>query len=252
VVAKGEEGEYPDLGALDARLAEDPGISHVFTVHSETTTGQLLPLRAIAEVVARRGRRLLVDAMSSLGAVPVDVPCDAIASSANKCLEGVPGLAFVLVRRDVLARATGRSPSVSLDLQAQAARLDRDGQFRFTPPTHVLAALDVALELHAREGGVEGRGARYRENMRRLIAGMSALGHRPLLPEARQGPIIATFHLPTTPGWSFTTFYEHLRARGFAIYPGSLAKVPTFRVGCIGQVFPADIDRFLAAVAEAP
>jgi 2-aminoethylphosphonate-pyruvate transaminase len=221
-------------------------------VHSETTTGQLLPLAAIAEVVARRGRALLVDAMSSLGAVPITVPCEAVASSANKCLEGVPGLAFVLVRRDRLAAAAGRSPSLSLDLHAQADRLDRDGQFRFTPPTQVLAALDVALELFAQEGGVEGRGARYGENMRRLLAGMTALGHRPLLPPERQGPIIATFHLPTTPGWSFPAFYEHLRARGFAIYPGSLAALPTFRVGCIGQVFPSDIDRFIAAAAEYP
>jgi 2-aminoethylphosphonate-pyruvate transaminase len=246
-----EEGEAPDLEALARGLAEDPRLTHVFTVHSETTTGQLLPLPSISEVVARAGRRLLVDAMSSLGAVPLDgVVADGIASSANKCLEGVPGLAFVLCRRAALAGAAGHSPSVSLDIHEQASRLARDGQFRFTPPTHVLAALDAALTLHQEEGGVAARGARYGENMRRLIAGMEHLGFTPLLPPERQGPIIATFHEPTSPGWHFPAFYEFLHARGFIIYPGSLARVRSFRVGCIGQVFPRDIDRFLGAVAE--
>ena len=257
------EGDDPDLDALDRRLAIRTDLTHVFTVHSETTTGQLLPVAAIAEVVARHGRRLLVDAMSSLGAVPLTgegpltgaagsllATLDAVASSANKCLEGVPGLAFVLVRSEVLAAARGRCPSVSLDLQAQAERLAKDGQFRFTPPTHVLAALDEALRIHAAEGGVAGRGARYRTNMDRLVAGMRRLGYRLLLPDERQGPIIATVHLPDAPGWTFAAFYEHLRARGFAIYPGSLARTPSFRVGCIGRVFPADIDRFQDAAAS--
>jgi 2-aminoethylphosphonate-pyruvate transaminase len=248
------EGENPDLSALEQRLAENPDIRHVFTVHSETTTGQLLPLFEIATVVARQKRRLLVDAMSSLGAVALELPADhtvdAIASSANKCLEGVPGLAFVLVRRSALAQCRGNSPSLSLDLFDQAARLERDTQFRFTPPVQVIAALDVALKLHRAEGGVAGRGARYRENMRRLIEGMTALGYRPLLPSERQGPIIATFHIPDDPQWNFSAFYDFLGANGFLIYPGSLAQTPSFRVGCIGQVFPADIDRFLAVVAR--
>lgn len=246
-----DEGEAPGLGALAAGLAANPRLTHVFTVHSETTTGQLLPLAAISELTARAGRRLLVDAMSSLGAIPVDgIVTDAIASSANKCLEGVPGLSFVLVRTDALAGAAGAAPSLSLDLHAQWARLEKDGQFRFTPPTHVLAALDVALDLHDQEGGVAARGGRYQENMQRLLHGMRELGFDPLLPPDRQGPIIATFREPASPAWNFQRFYDFLRDRGFAIYPGSLARVPSFRVGCIGQVFPADIDRFVAVVAD--
>lgn len=245
------EEEAPDLDALAAGLDADPGLSHVFTVHSETTTGQLLPVRAISELCAARGRRLLVDAMSSLGAVPLDgVVADGIASSANKCLEGVPGLAFVLARTEALARGRGSSPSLSLDLYDQWARLEKDGQYRFTPPTQVLAALDVALALHAAEGGVAGRGARYAENMRRLQAGMARLGYRSLLPPERQGPIIATFHEPTTPGWSFAAFYEHLAQHGFLIYPGSLAARPSFRIGVIGQVHPHDIDRLLSVLSD--
>jgi 2-aminoethylphosphonate-pyruvate transaminase len=241
-----EEGDDPDLDALRVGLENDPQLTHVFTVHSETTTGQLLPVHAISVLVAKMGRRLLVDAMSSLGAISLEgVIADGIASSANKCLEGAPGLAFVLARRSALK--PGFSPSLSLDLHAQESRLAKDGQYRFTPPTQVLAALDVALRLHAEEGGVAARGTRYSENMRRLLQGMSALGYRSLLPPERQGPIIATFHQPTD--WDFQAFYEYLRERGFAIYPGSLARIPSFRIGCIGQVFPADIDRFLTVVA---
>lgn len=246
-----EEGAEPDLAALDALLAARPELTHVFAVHNETTTGQLLPLPAISQIVARHGRRLLVDAMSSFGAIGLDgIEAEAIASSANKCLEGVPGVAFVLVRRDAVAAAEGNAVSVSLDLHAQWARFAQDGQFRFTPPTHVLAAFHVALDLHAAEGGVAGRGARYRENMRRLLEGMTSLGFSPLLPPERQGPVIATFHLPSVETWSFNTFYEYLLGRGFAIYPGSLARTPSFRVGCIGQVFPADIDRFVSTVGK--
>ncbi len=244
------EGSAPDLQALDRGLADDPLLTHVFTVHSETTTGQLLPVEAISTVAERRGRRLLVDAMSSLGAIALDgVVADGIASSANKCLEGVPGLGFVLARREALGASAGNAPSVSLDLHAQWERLERDGQYRFTPPTQVLAALDVALELHAIQGGVPARGARYAENMRHLLTGMRALGFQPLLPPERQGPIIATFVAPSSPDWSFPAFYDYLRESGFAIYPGSLARTPSFRIGCIGQVFPDDIDRFVAVVA---
>lgn len=246
VALEAGEGALPDFDALSRELAKEPGLTHVHTVHSETTTGQLLPLRAISDAVVAAGRRLLVDAMSSFGAISLDgVVADGIAASANKCLEGVPGLAFVLCRQGTMA--PGRAPSLSLDLHAQHARLIKDGQFRFTPPTHVLAALDAALGLHAEEGGTRARGARYAENMRQLVSGMRALGYTLLLPDERQGPIIATFHEPA--GWNFAAFYGFLQERGFAIYPGSLARTPSFRIGCIGQVFPSDIQRFLTAVA---
>jgi len=246
-----DEADPPDLDALDRALTADAGLTHVVAVHVETTTGQLEPIRAIADLVARHGRRLLVDAMAGFGALPLDgVRCDAVAASSNKCLEGVPGLGFVLARREALARTAGNAHSVSLDLHAQHARLARDGQFRFTPPTHVMLALDAALGLHAAEGGVAGRGARYAANLRVLVDGMRELGFVPLLPPQRQAPIIVSFLHPKDPRWSFPAFYEDLRSRGFAIYPGSLTRVPTFRVGCIGQVYPADLARFVGQVAE--
>lgn len=245
------EDQAPDLAALDAALAEDPELSHVVTIHCETTTGQLLPVAEISAIVARHGRRLLVDAMSSMGALSLEgVFADAFAASANKCLEGAPGLGFVLARREALLCCEGNAHSVSLDLYAQHQRLERDGQFRFTPPTHVMLALDVALRLHAEEGGTAGRGARYRESCRRLVSGLERLGLRTLLPAERQAPIIVTFHVPDHPAWDFGRFYDALSARGFSIYPGSLSATPSFRVGCIGQVFPDDLDRFVAAVGE--
>lgn len=251
VVIETPEEDATDVGRLDEVLQNDPGITYVFTVHSETTTGQLLPVEAISRITEKHGRRLLVDTMSSFGAVSLDgVVADAFAASGNKCLEGTPGLAFVVARKSALAECRGQCSSVSLDLFAQEERLAKDGQFRFTPPTHILLALDEALSRHAAEGGTEGRGARYRANLAHLVGGMQTLGFRPLLPADRQGPIIVTFHAPSHPAWHFGTFYDALRARGFAIYPGSLTQRPTFRVGCIGQVFPSDIDRFVAAVGE--
>lgn len=235
-----------------AALAADATITHVAVVYCETTTGLLNPLDAVAAVVEAHGRRLLVDAMSAFGALPMRgaAPIDAVAASANKCLEGVPGLGFVLARRAALAVTAGNAHSLSLDLYDQGKRLDADGQFRFTPPTHVIAALAAALDQHAAEGGVAGRGARYRANLDVLVTGLEALGFAPLLPPGARAPIILTIRAPNHPRWSFPAFYDALVARGFAIYPGKLTVADTFRVGCIGQVFPDDLRRFLAAVAE--
>ncbi len=217
-------------------------------------TGILNPLAEIAAVVARHGRRLLIDAMSAFGALPLtldQVPFDAVMASSNKCLEGVPGIGFVIVRRDVLAQCKGNAHSVALDLFDQQARFAKDGQWRFTPPTHVLAALHAAVVAHREEGSVLGRGARYRENCTILVEGMRALGFQTLLPDALQAPIIITFLQPSSPAYEFERFYDALRCRGFAIYPGKLTVADTFRVGCIGQVFPADIRRFLVAARDA-
>ncbi len=241
-----------DPGRIAEALAADPGLSHVAMVYCETTTGLLNPVDTVADVVARAGRRLLVDAMSAFGALPLEgrEPIDAVAASSNKCLEGVPGLGFVLARSAALAGCAGRAHSVSLDLHDQWVRLEKDGQFRFTPPTHVLAGLDAALSQHAEEGGVSGRGARYRRNCAVLTAGLDALGFQRLLPDTLQAPIIVTIREPADPKWDFSRFYDTLVERGFAIYPGKLTVAPTFRVGCIGQVHPADMERFVKVVAE--
>lgn len=248
-----DEAEPVDPAAVADALAGDTTISHVAVVHCETTTGLLNPLEDVARAVAQAGRRLLVDAMSAFGAISLDaatLPCDAVMASSNKCLEGVPGMGFVVVRRSALSDCADNAHSVSLDLHAQAARFEKDGQWRFTPPTHVIAAFVEALRAHAEEGGTEGRGARYRRNCATLVDGMRRLGFRTLLPDALQAPIIVTFLDPEGPSYRFADFYAALDRAGFSIYPGKLTAVPTFRVGCIGQVQPADLQRFVETVAH--
>lgn len=242
-----------DVVALAQTLERDPEITHVAAVHCETTSGLLNPIERIAEVVARHRRRLLVDAMSSFGALPLDAratPFEALAASANKCLEGVPGVAFVIVRRDGLLAAEGNAPSLCLDLFDQYAAMEKTGQWRFTPPTHVIAALSQALREHEREGRVSGRGARYRANCRLLVDGMREMGFVPLLPDELQAPIIVTFRMPADPRFVFEEFYDRLRARGFAIYPGKLTVAPSFRIGCIGHIGAAEMRAALAAIRE--
>ncbi len=248
------ESAAVDPGRVDVSLAADALVTHVAVVHCETTTGLLNPLAEIAAVVARHGRRLVVDAMSAFGAIEVDarrVPFDALVASSNKCLEGVPGIGFALVDRQSLASSAGEAHSVALDLHAQWRGLEANGQWRFTPPTHVLAALDRALEEHFLEGGVAGRGARYRANCELLVAGMRALGFETFLPDALQAPIIVTFLRPADPRFEFEKFYELLRLRGFVIYPGKLTEAETFRVGCIGRIGPTEIRGALEAVRAA-
>ena len=238
---------------LRAALAADPAISHVAAVHCETTTGLLNPLAGIAAMVAGAGRKLLVDAMSSFGALPLDLsalPAAAVMASSNKCLEGVPGLGFALIEKQVLIASHGNSPSVSFDLHEQWRGFEGNGQWRFTPPVQVAAALVRALRLLEAEGGPAARLARYAENCRILVDGMARLGFPPLLDRALQAPVIATFRHPENRPFAFERFYRSLAARGFVIYPGKLTLVESFRIGCIGAVEPADMHRLLAAVED--
>jgi 2-aminoethylphosphonate-pyruvate transaminase len=238
---------------LRAALAANPAVTHVALVHCETTTGLLNPLAALANVTSARGLVLIVDAMSSFGALPINLAALGVhylVASSNKCLESVPGLSFVLARRSSLRACQGQARSVSLDLVAQLNALDRDGQFRFTPPTHVVLALAQALvELQA-EGGVGERGARYARNQRRLVDDMRAAGFETYLPTELQSPIITTFHNPVVPAFEFEQFYQRLHARGFVIYPGKLTAAPTFRIGSIGQLFEPDMAALVENVDE--
>ena len=236
-----------------AAVAGIPAISHVAMVHLETSSGLLNPIRTVADIVQRAGRQLLVDAMSSFGALPTgtgDFPWTALAASSNKCLEGVPGIGFVLARPADLTASAGRCHSLSLDLHDQWQHLRRTGQWRFTPPTHVVAALAEALRRHAAEGGVEGRGRRYAENCAILVQGMAKLGFAPLLPAEWRSFVIATFHLPADPEFSFSQFYNGLKQRGFTIYPGKLTAADSFRVGCIGDIDATVMRRFVAAAGD--
>ncbi len=236
------EDERHTPQALSARLAADPAIGDVALVHCETTTGILNPLPELAAAVAEEGRRLHLDAMSSFGAIPIDLgrlPLSSLSASANKCLEGVPGVGFVIARADHLKTSRKNAHSVSLDLHAQWEGLQANGQWRFTPPTHVVAALDRALDALDEEGGVAGRFARYRDNCLTLVRGMRDLGFHTLLEDSLQAPIIVTFLAPADPAYDFEAFYDRLARRGFLIYPGKLAAAESFRVGCIGA-FGAD------------
>jgi len=253
VVHETPEDTPPDLAALDKLLAADKAISHVFAVHCETTSGILNPIAETAALVARHGRRLLVDSMSAFGALDIDarkVPYDAMAASSNKCLEGVPGLGFVVCRTAALAECKGNATTLVLDLFEQAENFAKTGQYRFTPPIHVIVALGKAIEEHAAEGGVTGRGKRYRDNAKVLIDGMRAMGFRTLLGEKLQAPIIVTFHMPTEPKFVFQRFYDGLKDRGYVIYPCKLTVADSFRIGCIGRLYPENMKGALAAVRE--
>jgi 2-aminoethylphosphonate-pyruvate transaminase len=252
VLAHGEQ-EPADPGRIDAALAADAAITHVAQVHCETGTGILNPLPQIAAVVAKHGRGLIVDAMSSYGAIAIDARTlrfDALIAASGKCLEGVPGMGFVIARRAALERSAGNSASLALDLVDQWQYMQKTGQWRFTPPTHVLAALRAAVDQYQAQGGLPARLARYTENCAALISGMRALGFKTFLPDALQAPIIVTFHSPPDPAYDFKTFYDRVRERGFILYPGKLTAVDTFRVGCIGAIGPGTLKRAVAAVAE--
>jgi 2-aminoethylphosphonate-pyruvate transaminase len=247
------EDTPPDLAEVDRMLADDAAITHVFAVHCETTSGILNPIAEIAALVARHGRRLLLDSMSAFGALPVDagsIAFDALAASSNKCLEGVPGLGFVVCRRDALPETKGNATTLVLDLHDQWQNFEKTGQYRFTPPIHVIVALGKAIEEHAAEGGVAGRGGRYAGNCRILIDGMRALGFRTLLRDPLQAPIIVTFHMPSDPAFRFQAFYDRLKDRGYVIYPGKLTVADSFRMGCIGRLDSSHMRGAVAAVRE--
>lgn len=237
-----------------ALLLQEPDITAVFLVHCETSSGILNPLEGIADVVHAYGKMLIVDAMSSFGGVPISLkqtPIDVLVSSANKCIEGVPGFGFVIIRQTLLAAGNGRAHSLSLDLYAQWEYMERTGQWRFTPPTHTVAAFQAALLQHCEEGGVQGRCARYTRNRDALVEGMRALGFSTLLEDRWLSPIIITFLSPTDPAFEFKAFYAGLKARGFLIYPGKLTEVESFRIGCIGQLDTMVIAQLLSAIQDA-
>jgi 2-aminoethylphosphonate-pyruvate transaminase len=236
-----DKGDYmPPRGEeVTSALRADLAISHVVVVHCETSSGILNPVQEISNAVYAEGRKLLVDSMSAFGALPLDVNVtryEAMVSSANKCIEGVPGFGFIIVRKTEIEAAQGRSHSLSLDVYHQWANFLKTGQWRFTPPTHVVAAFMKALEMHENEGGAEGRLARYTKNRDVMVSGMRELGFETLLKDRWLSPIIVTFFNPDHPNFSFETFYSLMKSRGFIIYPGKLTVVDSFRIGCIGRM----------------
>lgn len=247
------ENAIPDPQIAKQSLADDPTITHFAVVHCETTTGIINPIEAYGEIAKSHQCAYIVDAMSSFGAYPIDLEdcgVDYLVSSANKCLEGVPGFSFVLARKSALEAARGFARSLSLDLLAQWDGLESDGQFRFTPPTHALLAFHQALRELEWEGGILSRGARYRMNYEIILQAMQEMGFRPYLEESNRGYIITSFHYPDHPNFSFSGFYERLNARGHVIYPGKLSQADCFRIGHVGRLTTADARALLSAIAE--
>lgn len=245
-----------DPAAVAAALAADPTISHVGLVYSETSTGVVHDPAAIGAVVRAAGRRLILDAVSAFGALPLDLAAqpeiDAAVFTTNKCLEGMPGLAFAISRRDRLEAAAGQAGSWSFDLaDIHAASLRNPGSIRFTPPTQVILACLAALDAHDAEGGQPGRYARYRANADALYAGMQRIGLVPCLPRAIQGPIVMNVHAPDDPAWDLQGFVDALKRHGYLISNFYDTPGPSFRVGCIGAVTPADMEGFAAAADAA-
>jgi len=247
------ESETPKLAELRAALAADSAITHVAAVHCETTTGILNPIAEIGNITKSQGRTFIVDAMSSFGAIPINFATagiDFLISSANKCLEGVPGFSFVIGRRDLLLASEGWARSLSLDLLGQWKGFEKNGQFRYTPPTHSILAFEQALRELELEGGIVARGARYAANHRALVEGMERLGFRIYLAPNLQSCIITSFLFPDDPKFSFSEFYRRLSDKGFIIYPGKISQADTFRIGTIGRIFEADIRVLLGAIRE--
>jgi 2-aminoethylphosphonate-pyruvate transaminase len=245
------EDTPPDLAAVERTLKDTPSITHIFAVHCETTSGVLNPVGEIGALARKYRKSFLLDSMSAFGALPLDAQAigpDAIAASSNKCIEGVPGLGFVICRKAALEKTAGNATTLVLDLHDQWGNFERTGQYRFTPPIHVIVSFHQALTEFFAEGGQPGRHKRYAENCRVLIDGMRALGFEPLLGDNLQAPIIVTFRMPADPKFRFQEFYDRLKERGYVIYPGKLTVADSFRIGCIGALHPDHMRGALAAI----
>lgn len=242
----------PQARHIEMLLREDPAITHVSVVHCETTSGILNDIQAVARIVKGAGKTLIVDAMSSFGGVEIpmeELGIDFLISSANKCIQGVPGFSFILARRTALEACAGKARSLSLDLYAQWKEMEADGKWRFTSPTHTVLAFAQALRELDAEGGVPARQRRYAQNNRLLIEGMRALGFQTYIDGWVQSPIITTFLYPSG-AFSFAEMYAFIKERGYAIYPGKLTDADTFRIGNIGEIYPEDIRRLLEIFRE--
>lgn len=239
---------------LNQCLQTDSAITHVAVVHCETTTGILNPIEELGRMAKVAGKIYIVDAMSSFGGMPIDLEkcgIDFLISSPNKCLESVPGFCFVICRRSVLLACDRLARSLSLDLLSQLKGFEKNGQFRFTPPTHTVLAFNQALNELEQEGGIRARHERYRENHETLLSGMAKLGFQPYLDAAIQSPFITAFQYPAGAQFDFQSFYRFLSDVGFIIYPGKLTHTDTFRIGTIGRVFPRDLKQLLSAIESA-
>ena len=249
-----DETESPSADDVVAAL-QGGGFSHVGVIHHETTAGTLNDVESIGAAIRDLDPDItfIVDSMSGFGAYPLDLQAGNVhyvVSSANKNIEGVPGFAFAICRKDKLVGEGDNARTLSLDIKANWMGLENGGQFRFTPPTHALLAFHQAMKEHKEEGGVLGRQARYQANFDTLTVGMAEMGFYPYLSPAEQGCIITTFLVPDDANWDFEQFYSKLSERGIVIYPGKLTKAECFRLGSIGRLFPSDMRTVVLAVKD--
>lgn len=254
VVLDSGEVSQPDLNKLDKMLIEDQEITHVAVVHCETTTGMLNPVKEISEIIKKHNRSFILDAMSSFGGIEMDIDewnVDYLISSANKCIQGVPGFGFVIVKIEEFEKCSKNARSLSLDLYDQWKTMEaNNGKWRYTSPTHVVRAFYQALKELKEEGGIKARAKRYEENQRTLVKGMKQLHFKPLLPEAYQSPFITPFYYPEATSFDFSIFYERLKKKGYVIYPGKVTNLNTFRIGNIGDITSKDMENLLEAIKK--
>ncbi|KHD15407.1 2-aminoethylphosphonate--pyruvate transaminase [Clostridium butyricum] len=252
VIYNNEYDVHPDMDKVKEILDKDTEITHIAMVHCETTTGILNPIEDLSVIAKEYNKTLIIDAMSSFGGIPIDIKAlgiDYLISSANKCIQGVPGFGFVIAKKEKLEKCKGISRSLSLDLYDQYKGMDKDGKWRFTSPTHVVAAFSKALDELKEEGGVEGRYNRYKNNNLVLRKKLKEIGIESYIEEEKQSPIITTFAFPTD-AFSFNEFYSFIKERGFVIYPGKLTDVDTFRIGNIGEIYEEDINKLCEIIEE--
>lgn len=252
VIYNNEYDEHPDMDKVKEILDKDTEITHIAMVHCETTTGILNPIEDLSVIAKEYNKTLIIDAMSSFGGIPIDIKAlgiDYLISSANKCIQGVPGFGFVIAKKEKLEKCKGISRSLSLDLYDQYKGMDKDGKWRFTSPTHVVAAFSKALDELKEEGGVEGRYNRYKNNNLVLRKKLKEIGIESYIEEEKQSPIITTFAFPTD-AFSLNEFYSFIKERGFVIYPGKLTDVDTFRIGNIGEIYEEDINKLCKIIEE--
>jgi 2-aminoethylphosphonate-pyruvate transaminase len=242
----------PEMSKVRDILDKHCDITHIIMVHLETTTGILNPLEEISKVSKGYGKSLIIDAMSSFGGIPINVSelgIDYLISSANKCIQGVPGFCFVIANNEKLSKCRGNSKSLCLDLYDQEEKMKSDGKWRFTSPTHVVAAFSKALDELIEDGGVNERFNRYTRNNLQIRKSLKEIGINSYIEDSLQSPIITTFLFPNSE-FSFNSFYEYLKQRGFVIYPGKLTDVETFRIGNIGEIYEEDIKRLCTIIKD--
>ena len=245
--------KVPDAKVIEKILNEDPTITHVSMVHSETTSGILNDITSVAKVVKAKGRMMIVDAMSSFAGVDIPVGelgIDFLISSANKCIQGVPGFSFIIAKKEALRKTKGQARSLSLDLYDQWETMNKDGKWRFTSPTQVVLAFAQAMKELKEEGGILARSKRYRDNNREIIKRFKKMGFKTYIDEVHQGPIITTFLFPEDCNFTFEEMYDYIKERGYAIYPGKVTEAATFRIGNIGEIYKEDVEKLCGIMSE--